>query len=254
MRQSRLVVIAVTATALAAVVVEVGARTSSPSGADLGLIDGVMQIVEHAYVHQVTPDQLTEDALKGMLTRLDPHSDYMNEQEYKDSQADISGQFGGLGIEISDEGGMPKVISPIDDTPAAHAGLQPGDLIVSIEGQSTQGMDLAKLVRTLRGSPGTQVTLSISRGTNTPFDVTLTRSTIQVQSVKSKLEPNSIGYLRISEFGGSTAKDFKQALESMKQQAGGKLKGVVLDLRNDPGGLLSSAVSVAAISSMAAPL
>jgi carboxyl-terminal processing protease len=245
MRQSRLVVIAVTATALAAVVVEVGARTGSPSGADLGLIDGVMQIVEHAYVHQVAPDQLTEDALKGMLTRLDPHSDYMNEQEYKDSQADISGQFGGLGIEISDEGGVPKVISPIDDTPAARAGLQPGDLIVSVAGQSTQGMDLTKLVRTLRGSPGTQVTLSISRGANAPFDVTLTRSTIQVQTVKSKLEPNGIGYLRISEFGGSTPKDFKQALESMKQQASGKLKGVVLDLRNDPGGLLSSAVSVA---------
>jgi carboxyl-terminal processing protease len=247
MTKSRLIVIVLTATAFAAipVVVAVGARTSSPSGADLGLIEGVMQIVELAYVHQVAPDQLTEDALKGMLTRLDPHSDYMNEKEYKDSQADISGQFGGLGIEISEEGGVPRVISPIDDTPAARAGLQPGDLIVSVDGQSTHGMDLTKIVRTLRGSPGSQVTLSISRGTNAPFDVTLTRSTIYAQSVKSKLEPNGIGYLRISEFGGSTPKDFKQALESMKQQVGGQLMGVVLDLRNDPGGLLSSAVAVA---------
>jgi hypothetical protein len=150
-----------------------------------------------------------------------------------------------LKTQISEEGGVPKVISPIDDTPAAHAGLQPGDLIVSVDGQSTHGMDLTKIVRTLRGSPGSQVTLSISRGTNAPFDVTLTRSTIQVQSVKSKLEPNGIGYLRISEFGGSTPQDLKQAVESMKRQAGGKLRGVVLDLRNDPGGLLSSAVSVA---------
>ena len=132
-----------------------------------------MQIVEQAYVHQVAPDQLTEDALKGMLTRLDPHSDYMNEQEYKDSEADISGLFGGLGIEISEERGVPKVISPIDDTPAARAPAgSPGDLIVSIDGQSTHGMDLTtKIVRTLRGNPGSQVTLSISRGTNAPFDV-----------------------------------------------------------------------------------
>ena len=180
-----------------------------------------------------------------MLTRLDPHSDYMDEQEFKESEADINGKFGGLGIQISEEHGVPKVISPIDGTPAAHAGLQPGDLIVGIDGASAQGMDLSKVVRVLRGDPGTSVKLTIARGTEKPFDVSITRAIIEVQTVKSHLAPDGIGYVRISEFGGDTPRDFKQAVEKLKQDAGGKLKGLVLDLRNDPGGLLAAAVAVA---------
>ena len=137
------------------------------------------------------------------------------------------------------------MISPIDGTPAAHAGLQPGDLIVGIDGGSAQGLDLSKVVRLLRGDPGTSVKLTIARGTEKPFDVSITRAIIQVDTVKSSLEPNGIGYVRISEFGGDTPRDFKQAVEKLKQDSGGKLKGLVLDLRNDPGGLLAAAVAVA---------
>ena len=248
MRKPRLVVISVVAACLTALPVAyaIGARTGSgPSPSDLALIDGVIQLVERAYVRPVDSHTLTKDALKGMLTRLDPHSDYMDQQEFKESEADINGKFGGLGIEISEEQGVPKVISPIDGTPAARAGLQPGDLIVQIEGQSTQGMDLSKVVRQLRGKPGTSVKITIARGTKAPFDVSITRSIIEVQTVKSQLEPNGVGYVRISQFGGDTAKNFKDAVQKMKGEAGGQLKGLVLDLRNDPGGLLSAAVAVA---------
>jgi carboxyl-terminal processing protease len=230
-----------TAALLAATSTGGGAAASNP---DLGLIAGVMQLVQRVYVHPVGGDELTKDALKGMLTLLDPHSDYMDEQEFRRSQADLSGEFGGLGIQISDQGGIPKVISPIDGTPAARAGLQPGDLIVAIDGQSTHGMGLEKVVDVLRGKPGTSVKLTILRGSNASFDVSLIRSIIQVPTVKSKLEADNIGYVRISQFGGDTAKDFKNALQKLKQDAGGHLKGLVLDLRNDPGGLLSAAVEV----------
>ena len=248
MRKPRLVIVSVIAACLTALPVAyaVGARTASgPSPTDLALIDGVIQLVERGYVHPVDSHTLAKDALKGMLTRLDPHSDYMDEQEFKESEADITGKFGGLGVEISQEQGVPKIISPIDGTPAARAGLQPGDLIVQIDGQSTQGMDLSKIVRVLRGKPGTSVKITIARGGTTPFDVSITREIIQVQTVKSKLEPNGIGYVRITQFGGDTAKDFKSAVQKIKAEAGGTLKGLVLDLRNDPGGLLSAAVAVA---------
>jgi carboxyl-terminal processing protease len=248
MKNKRLAIIsAIAAVALTAVPLAyaVGARSAGPSANDLALLDGVIQLVEQDYVHPIAAHQLTKDALKGMLNRLDPHSDYMDEEEFKESQSNIAGKFGGLGIEISEQSGVPKVISPIDGTPASHAGLQPGDLIVSINGQSTQGMNLDKVVRLLRGEPGTKVTITIARGTQQPFDVAIVRAIIQVQTVKSKLQPNGVGYVRITEFGETTPEDFKKALESMRQQAGGKLKGLVLDLRNDPGGLLTSAVAIA---------
>jgi len=247
MRKSRLAFVGVVAISLSALPVAyaIGARSSGPSPTDLALLDGVIQLVEHDYVHPVDAHTLTTDALKGMLNRLDPHSDYMDEQEFKQSEADITGKFGGLGIQITEEHGVPKVISPIDGTPAYHAGLQPGDLIVRINDESTQGMSLSKIVRKLRGKPGTSVKVTIARGTETPFEVSITRAIIQVQTVKAKLEPNNIGYVRITEFGGDTGADLKKAVRKLKQQAGGELKGFVLDLRNDPGGLLSAAVSVA---------
>jgi carboxyl-terminal processing protease len=152
--------------------------------ADLRLFEQVMRRVERSYVHPVTPDQLTTNALKGMVNRLDPHSDYMDEKEYKQTAADISGAFGGIGIRISEETGMPKIISPIDGTPAARAGLEPGDLIVAVNGQATDGMDLLQTVAALRGKPGSRVTLTIERGNKAPFPVTLTRATIDVPTVK----------------------------------------------------------------------
>ena len=216
-----------------------------PSVADLALVGGIIEIVERDYVHPIAPSELTTDALKGMLGRLDPHSDYMDETEYRESQADLSGKFGGLGIQISTQNGIPKVISPIDDTPAARAGLAPGDLIVAIDGRSTHGIELTKVVRILRGDPGTSVKLTISRGETPPFDVAITRAIIQVPSVKSKLQPDNVGYVRITEFGNDTPKDFESAIATLKKDAGGQLRGLVIDLRNDPGGLLTSAISVA---------
>jgi carboxyl-terminal processing protease len=247
MKKSRLVIVSVAATVLTAVPVAfaIGAHIAGPSRTDLALLDGVIQLVEHDYVHPVDSHMLTEDALKGMMSRLDPHSDYMNEQEFKESEAEITGKFGGLGIQITEDHGVLKVISPIDGTPAARAGIQPGDLIVEIDGKSTQGLSLTEIVRVLRGKPGTSVTITIARGSKMPFDVAITREIIQVPTVKSKLEPNGIGYVRVSEFGGDTSRDVKQALTTLKQQAGGELKGLVLDLRNDPGGLLSAAVAIA---------
>ena len=220
------------------------AERSELSAQDLAFIGGVIELVEHNYVRSVGAGQLTKEALKGMLTRLDPHSDYMDEEEFKQSQGSITGKFGGLGMEISQQGGVPKVISPIDGTPAARAGLQPGDLIVSIDKQSTHGMDLTKAVSLLRGDPGTSVKLTISRGEQSPFEVTLTREIIRVQSVKSKLEANNIGYVRITEFANDTGKDFRKAIDDLRQKSGGRLRGLVLDLRNDPGGLLAAAVEV----------
>jgi len=223
-----------------------GAERSELSASDLAFIGGVIELVEHNYVHSVGASELTKDALKGMLARLDPHSDYMDEEEFKQSQGSITGRFGGLGMEISQQAGLPKVISPIDGTPAARAGLQPGDLILSIDRQSTHGMDLTKVVTLLRGDPGTSVTLNISRGETPPFDVTLKREIIHVQSVKSRLQPNDIGYVRITEFAGDTGKQFRSTIDDLQHRAsGGRLKGLVLDLRNDPGGLLTAAVEVA---------
>jgi carboxyl-terminal processing protease len=217
---------------------------AGPSLTNLALLNGVIELVQRDYVKPVGPDELTKDALKGMLSRLDPHSDYMDESEYKESQSDLSGRFGGLGIQISAQDGVPKVISPIDDTPASRAGLAGGDLIVAIDGQSTHGLDLQKIVRVLRGSPGTSVKLTISRGAQPPFEVSLTRAIIEVPSIKSAMQANNIGYVRITEFGGESSRDFRKAIDRLKQDPGGKLRGLVLDLRNDPGGLLSAAVEI----------
>jgi carboxyl-terminal processing protease len=234
-------IVAIGTVTVSAVIVSIAA----PSVSDLALIAGVMDLVKRNYVHPVEPHVLAEDALKGMLSRLDPHSDYMNEQEFKETVGTVRGKFGGLGIEISDRDGVPSVISAIEDTPAAQAGLQPGDLIVGIDSKSTQDMPLNQVVTTLRGEPGTTVKLIISRGTAPPFDVTLTRSTIHVQSVKSRLEANGIGYVRVTEFSDETPAGLTAALTKLKQDAGPTLKGLVLDLRNDPGGLLNAAVEVA---------
>jgi carboxyl-terminal processing protease len=226
-------------------VTAIAMQSAEPLPSDIALLAGVIRLVGRAYVHPIGSDELTKDALKGMLTRLDPHSDYMDAQEFKQSQADMAGSFGGLGMEISEQNEVPKVISPIDGTPAARAGLEPGDEIVLINHSSTQGVSLSKVVSQLRGDPGTTVTITILRDKQQPFDVTLTREIITVKSVKSKLEPDGIGYIRISQFGGDTADGFKKAIIDLNHDANGRMVGLVLDLRDDPGGLLTAAVDVA---------
>ena len=241
----RTIWLVVAGVALLPVVTAIAMQNEERPASDLALLAGVMELVHHDYVHPIDSDALTKDALKGMLNRLDPHSDYMDEQEFNQSQADITGRFGGLGMQVGEQDGVPKVISPIDGTPAAHAGLEPGDQIALVNHASTWGMNLSKVVSLLRGDPGSTVTLTIVRGKQEPFDVTLTREIIKVASVKSRPEPNGIGYIRISQFGGDTADGFRKAIGDLKGDANGRLRGLVLDLRDDPGGLLSAAVDVA---------
>ncbi|MBV9685711.1 MAG: S41 family peptidase [Alphaproteobacteria bacterium] len=224
-----------------------GAGTGAYPTADFGLIQDAMKQVERNYVAPVTGDELTKDALKGMLTRLDPHSDYMDQEQYQQMTAVTRGQFGGIGVELTLEGKVPEVISPIDGTPAAEAGIEPGDRIVKIDGLPTTGMDVEEVVKRLRGPAGSRVTLTIARNDRSPFEVTLTRNVIRVVSVKSELKPNNIGYARITTFTENTASELAHAVESMKTRTQGRLNGFILDLRNDPGGLLDASIDVAGI-------
>jgi carboxyl-terminal processing protease len=218
---------------------------ADPPAGDLGLIEDAMHQVEKSYVTPVQPDQLVSGALKGMLGKLDPHSDYMTEHEYRELMATTSGQFGGIGIEVSVEEGVPQVVSAIEGTPAAAAGIEPGDRIVKADGQPIVGMDIGEVVRRLRGAPGSRVVLTIARANRSPFDVPITRAIIHVESVKAALKPSRIGYVRISTFDETTPADLRRAISGLKRQAGGSFGGFVLDLRNDAGGLLDAAVDVA---------
>jgi len=211
---------------------------------DLGLIQDAMKQVERNYVAPVNGSELTKDALRGMLTRLDPHSDYMDQDQYQQMTAVTRGQFGGIGVELTLEGKVPEVISPIDGTPASEAGIEPGDRIVKIDAQPTTGMDVEEIVKRLRGPSGTRVTLTIARNDRAAFDVTLTRNVIRVVSVKSDLKPNNIGYARITTFTENTASELAAAIGRMKARTQGRLNGLILDLRNDPGGLLDAAIDV----------
>ncbi|MGO8917500.1 MAG: S41 family peptidase [Stellaceae bacterium] len=222
-----------------------GAPSGGASDADLTLIHQVMARVKAAYVEPVSDDQLTKDSLKGMLTGLDPHSDYMDEAEYEEMLSDAHGEFSGIGAELTRDESHPKILSPIDDTPSALAGIKPGDVILRINGEPTETMSLKDAVDKLRGPAGTKVRLTILRSGQKPFDVTLTRAVIRVASVKSHVEPGRIGYVRVTTFMEKTQSELVDALERLRQEAGGRLDGVVLDLRNDPGGLLDSAVNVA---------
>jgi carboxyl-terminal processing protease len=240
----RRLAVAFTASALLSLSACAGTAPASKEP-DLALIHRVMDRVKTSYVEPVDEKQLTRDSLKGMLTGLDPHSDYMDETEYQEMLSDSHGEFTGIGAELSRDDNHPKVLSPIDDTPAALAGVRPGDVILRIDGQPTDAMTLKEAVDKLRGPAGTKVRMTIQRLGQKPFDITLTRARIRVASVKSHLEPGRIGYVRITTFLDKTQSEFVDALEHMKQEAGGRLDGLVLDLRNDPGGLLDTAVSIA---------
>src|SRR5712692_3684328 len=225
---------------------DVGAAPSNTSDSykQLDLFGDVFELVRADYVDDVTDETLIEGAINGMLTALDPHSNYLNSKNFNDMKVQTRGEFGGLGIEVSMESGLVKVVSPIDDTPAAHAGLKPGDLITHLNGTPVQGLTLPEAVEKMRGPINTDINLTIRREGKDPFDVKLTRANIKIQSVRSHLEGDSIGYIRITSFNEQTDVGLNNAMKNLKQQANNKLTGVVLDLRNNPGGLLDQAVAV----------
>jgi carboxyl-terminal processing protease len=217
---------------------------SSETYKELNLFGEVFELVRADYVSDVSDDSLVESAINGMLTSLDPHSNYMNAKNFNDMKVQTRGEFGGLGIEVSMDNGFVKVVSPIDDTPAARAGLKPGDLITQLDGHPVQGMTLPEAVEKMRGPVNSDIKLTIRRSGREPFDVKLTRATIKIQSVRSHLIGDDIGYIRITSFNEQTDVGLNNAVKNLKQKAGGKLRGIVLDLRNNPGGLLDQAVAV----------
>jgi len=211
---------------------------------DSQLFDEVINRIQSDFVDEVDNEKLLTGALNGMLTALDPHSGYMDPKEYQELQNQTKGEFGGLGIEVTMEDGLVKVVSPIDDTPAFKAGLQAGDLIIMIDKKPVFGMTINEAVDLMRGEPGKKVLLKIKRAHEDPFDVTLTREIIKVQPVKWRVEGN-VGYIRIATFGEKTGPMLKDAILDIKKKLGDKLEGFVLDLRNDPGGLLDAAIEAA---------
>ena len=210
----------------------------------LNLFGEVFDRVRSDYVEPVADDKLIESALNGMLTSLDPHSNYMNEKSFADMKIQTKGEFGGLGIEVTMENGLVKVVSPIDDTPAAKAGVKPGDFISEIDGTAVMGLTLQEAVDKMRGAVGSNVKITLLReGLKEPLPITIKRDLIKIQSVRSRVEDDVI-YLRITSFSEATADTMKAAFDKEKKAVGSKLKGVVLDLRNNPGGLLDQAVEV----------
>ena len=204
----------------------------------------VMDRIKAAYVEPISDKVLLENAIKGMLSNLDPHSAYLEPEDFRDLQESTSGEFGGLGIEVGTEDGFIKVISPIDDTPASAAGIQPGDLIVKIDGQPTKGLSMIEAVDKMRGKAGSKIELSLVREGGKPFDVVLTRAVIKVKSVKSQLLEDNYGYVRVTQFQVNTGEEVGKALNKLRKDNGKKLRGLVLDLRNNPGGVLQAAVEV----------
>src|SRR5581483_395756 len=210
----------------------------------LNLFGDVLERIRRDYVEPVDEKTLMENAINGMLASLDPHSSYMNPKVYRDMQIQTRGESGGLGIEVTLENGVIKVVSPIDDTPAAKAGIQAGDLIFALDGEPVQGLTLQEAVEKMRGKVGSTIKLSIRRASvKDPFDVTLTRETIKVKSVRYRLE-GDVGYIRITSFTEQSTSGVLDAVEKIKKEGGNKLKGFVIDLRNNPGGLLDQAIQI----------
>jgi carboxyl-terminal processing protease len=227
------------------------ARSQSASAANseiyrqLDLFGEVLERVRSDYVEKPEDSKLIEAAINGMLTALDPHSAYLNPKHFRDMQVQTRGEFGGLGIEVTMENGVVKVVSPIEDTPAAKAGIQSGDLITGLDKEQIQGLTLQEAVEKMRGPVNSPITLTIVRkGVEDPFDVKVTRDVIHINPVKYSAEGDDVGYIRVTTFNEQTTANMQKAIEDLKKQLGPKLKGYIIDLRNNPGGLLDQAISV----------
>src|SRR5215471_5573969 len=227
------------------------ARSQSASAANseiyrqLDLFGEVLERVRSDYVEKPDDSKLIEAAINGMLTALDPHSAYLNPKHFRDMQVQTRGEFGGLGIEVTMENGVVKVVSPIEDTPAARAGLMSGDLITHLDKEQILGLTLQDAVEKMRGPVNSPITLTVVRkGVDDPFDVKVVRDVIHINPVKYDVEGGDIGYIRITTFNEQTTANLQKAIEDLKKQLGPNLKGYVIDLRNNPGGLLDQAISV----------
>jgi carboxyl-terminal processing protease len=247
MKTSRLAVLALATgmtIGLASPVLAQSSTSSAETYRLLNLFGDVFEQVKSKYVEDVDDKKLIEAAINGMLTSLDPHSSYLNMDNFEEMQVDTRGEFGGLGIEVTMEDGFVKVIAPIYDTPAEKAGLQPGDFITHIDGTAIRGMTLNDAVEMMRGKVNTDIVLTIIRkGEQAPFDVTLTRAVIKIQSVRAEPK-DDIGYIRITKFNEQTFSGLQRAITELRDQIGPEIKGLVIDMRNNPGGLLDQAISV----------
>ncbi len=219
-------------------------KQNSETYRQLNLFGDVFERVRAEYVEDITDKELIENALDGMLSSLDPHSGFLNEERFNDMKVETRGAFGGLGIEVTMESGLVKVVSPIDDTPAFRAGLLAGDYISKIDNEAVMGLNLSEAVEKMRGKVGSTIDLVILReGEDAPIDVTITRDVIRIKSVKSRVEGN-IGYIRVTTFSQNTGSGVRKAIQDITEELGDSVAGYVLDLRNNPGGLLSQAIEV----------
>jgi carboxyl-terminal processing protease len=218
-------------------------QNTSETYRQLNLFGEVFERVRADYVEEVTDQKLIESAINGMLTSLDPHSSYLSPKDFQDMQVQTKGEFGGLGIEVTMEEGLIRVVSPIDDTPAARAGVLPGDIITHLDGEPVLGLTLAEAVDKMRGPANTEIKLTIRRANKEPFDLIVKRDVIRVDSVRSRAL-DDVAYVRITSFTEQTDQGLKKAFDKLKSEMGSGLKGLVLDLRNNPGGLLDQAISI----------
>ena len=217
---------------------------SSETYRQLNMFGDVFERVRAEYVEEVDDAELIEAAIQGMLSSLDPHSTFLSSKAYGEMQVHTRGQFGGLGIEVTMENGLVKVVSPIDDTPAHRAGIQPGDFIIGIDGEQVFGLTLGEAVDRMRGPIKSEIVITVQRGgVEQPFDVTIIRDVIRIRSVKSRAE-GDVAFIRVTSFNEQTDSGVEKAMRELNDEIGDSLKGLVLDLRNNPGGLLDQAVAV----------
>lgn len=226
----------------------VSATTSQSKSSDtykqLNLFGDVFEKIRAQYVREVTDEELIEAAINGMLVSLDPHSSYLTQKDFDNMQVQTKGEYGGLGMEVTLDKGVVLVVSPIDDTPASRAGIQAGDYITKLDGEQVMGLTLTEAVNKMKGEIGTDIVITVVReGESAPLEITLTRDTISIKSVRHRLE-GDVGYIRISSFTEKTESGLIDALDTIKQELGDDLKGIILDMRNNPGGLLNQSIAV----------